>query len=38
VNWNRRLGSRAAPRGRYTLTVTIASGRLTASSSISVGL
>jgi sugar lactone lactonase YvrE len=38
INWNRRLGRQSAPHGRYTLTVTVTSGRLTMSSSITVGI
>jgi secreted PhoX family phosphatase len=36
--WNRRLGGAIAPKGRYTLTVTVAVGARTATSKVTVRL
>lgn len=38
LDWNRRLGRLAAPRGRYTLTVMLTAGRVTIASSVTVTL
>lgn len=36
--WNRRLGRRAAPRGRYTLSITATAGHLSVSATLAVTL